>query len=76
MVKTRAMATREQELLAQRGLVSAEEVEMLRSHFVRNPSNKISKKKRKRKAAVGSRKVTAKMAKKFYGLKFNAGYSY
>jgi hypothetical protein len=76
MVKTRAMATRENELLAQRGLISVEEVETLRSHFVRNPSNKIPKKKKKRKAPIGRRKVTAEMAKKFYGMKFNAGYSY
>jgi hypothetical protein len=70
------MSSKEKELLAQRGLVSCEEIESLRQHFERNRPNKIRKKKRKAKAPVGSRKVTNLMARKFYEMKFNAGFTY
>ena len=58
IVKTRAMTTRDQELLASRGIPSEEEIKSLRDKF--SPTEKIKKiRKRKRQSEVlGNRKVT------------------
>jgi len=77
MVKTRAMATREQEILAQQGIPSSEEIERLRNCFRSAEGiKKASRVERDREHLTFRRKITPGMAKRFFELRHNLQLSY
>ena len=76
MVKTRAMATKEKELLASRGIPSEEEIKSLRDKF--SPTEKVRniRKPKRRSEVHGNRKVTEAMAKRVYEMRMDLNLSY